>query len=111
MTTLFANPYNISTTGFYFEGADEFIKKMETSGIEEFSIEFIDGDDAQLFDSCGIHQGNLDTWFEEIELLGDGQKAALFFLTNNLGYRLADAMEKIDDVNLYQGELSPPDVN
>lgn len=78
---------------------------MEISGIEEFSIEFIDGDDAQLFDSCGINQANLDTWFDEIELLDDREKAALFFLTNNLGYNLTDAMNKIDEVSLYQGEL------
>lgn len=105
MTTLFANPYDISATGFYFENADEFIEKMESSGIEEFSIEFIGGDDAQLFDSCGIHQGNLDTWFEDIEPLEDWQKATLFFLTGIRGYHLSDAMEKIDDVSLYQGEL------
>ena len=75
MTTLHAQPYNIDATGFYFENADDFITKMETltdsygQPVEEFEIQFIDGDDAQLFNAIGINQATLSVWFDEVEPL------------------------------------------
>ena len=51
MTTLFAQPYDISACGFYFETADEFTAKAIAATndygdpVEEFEIQFIDGAD------------------------------------------------------------------
>ena len=70
-----------------------------------FEIDFIDGDDAALFNACGINQANLNTWFDDIEPLSETEKAALYFLLSDLGYSLADALEKIDEVSLYSGKL------
>ena len=108
---LYANPYNIDAAGFYFENADEFTENSQNltdrygNSVEEFEIDFIDGDDAALFIACGINQVNLITWFDDIEPLGETEKAALFFLLSDLGYSLADALEKIDEVSLYSGKL------
>lgn len=55
MTTLYANPYNIDAAGFYFESANAFIEKSTNltdrygNLVEEFEIEFIDGDDVEIF--------------------------------------------------------------
>ncbi len=108
---LYANPYNIDAAGFYFESADEFTEKTQNltdrygNPVEEFEIDFIDGDDAALFNACGINQANLNTWFDDIEPLSETEKAALYFLLSDLGYSLADALEKIDEVSLYSGKL------
>ena len=105
MTQLFANPYDLSKTGFYFTKPDEFIRRAEELGAEEFSIEFIDGDAAQLFTACSINQSNLDVWFDEIECLDDHDQAALYFLCDHIGYPVDAALRKIRDVCLYQGSL------
>jgi hypothetical protein len=109
-TTLFAQPYNLDAQGFYFHDAEEFENKSESlldrfgSPVEEFEIQFIDGDDAALFDACGIDQSNLITWFEDIEVLDDHEKLALYFLTSELGYSLDDAINKIDEVSIFHGD-------
>ena len=73
--------------------------------MEEFEIQFIDGDEGELFSACGINQGNLHTWFETIIDLSDQEKTALFYLCSILGYSLENAMDKLDDVNLSEGNL------
>jgi hypothetical protein len=111
MTILHANPYNIDATGFYFSSAEEFTTKQEAlrdrfgAPVEEFEIQYIDGDDSKLFEACRIHQGNLDTWFDDIENLDDQQKAALYYLTDCNGCDLGDALGSLDDVSLYEGSL------
>jgi hypothetical protein len=111
MTTLFAQPYNLDAVGFYFVSFEEYETKAEyltdTYGqpVEEFEIQFIDGDDPKLFEACGIHQGNLGTWFDEVETLNDYQKTALYFLCNWQGYQLGNALQKLDDVCLSKSAL------
>ena len=110
-TTLYAQPYNIDATGFYFHNADDYRTRSEGlrdcygSPVEEFEIQYIDGDDAQLFEACGINQSNLDQWFDDIETLDDREKVALYYLTADAGCTLDNAMDKIDDVCLYEGRL------
>ncbi len=111
MTTLYANPYNIDAAGFYFESADEFTDKSQNltdrygNLVEEFEIDFIDGDDAALFNVCGINQANLNTWFDDIETLGDQEKINLYYLLNVAGYTLSQALDKLDDPSIAQSGL------
>lgn len=107
MTTLHAQPYDISKTGFYFESLEDYEAKVAASQAEEFELQFIDGDneDAQLFSACGINQANLSTWFDTVEILSDFEKAALYYLCSEVGYRLEDALDKIEDVSLFDGRL------
>ena len=50
-TTLFANPYDISASGFYFTSMEEYDAKSAAlrnecgQPVEEFEIDYIDGDD------------------------------------------------------------------
>jgi hypothetical protein len=102
MTTLHATPYNIDAVGFYFESLDEYIDKSSSlldrfgNVVEEFEIQFIDGENAQLFIACGINQSNLKKWFEEIECLEDYEQLSLFVLLS-AGYNLENAMDKLDE--------------
>jgi hypothetical protein len=66
MTRLYAQPYDISAHGFYFETAAEYNEKASKLRnsygwpVEEFELQFIDGEsiDAKLFEALGVHQGN-----------------------------------------------------
>ncbi|HHK5646388.1 antirestriction protein ArdA [Serratia nevei] len=110
-TTLYAQPYNGDAQGFYFHSFQEYEQKSENlrdrfgNVVEEFELQFIDGSDSELFEACRINQANLSVWFDEIELLDDNEKVALCFLLSDLGYNLEDAMEKIEDVSIQEGDL------
>jgi antirestriction protein len=111
MTILHAQPYNIDASGFQFTSADEYTAKQSAlrdrfgAPVEEFEIQYIDGDDGQLFDACRIHQGDLATWFDDIETLDRQEKAALFYLVDQVGYRLNEALEKLEDVCISECSL------
>ncbi|WP_423001589.1 antirestriction protein ArdA [Undibacterium sp. Ji67W] len=111
MSTFFAQPYNMDAVGFYFDTLEAYEEKSESlldafnQPVEEFEIQFIDGDDCELFSACGINQGNLHTWFETVADLADHEKTALYYLCRISGYNLIDALEKMDDVNLSEGTL------
>ena len=111
MITLHATPYNIDATGFYFTDINEYktkaISLVDCYGnlVEEFEIQFIDGDDAELFEACGINQANLNQWFDEIGFLQDDEKVSLYYLVGVAGYSLDLALSKTDEPSLYQGNL------
>jgi len=111
MSTFFAQPYNLDAVGFYFETLEAYTEKSENlldafgNPVEEFEIQFIDGDDCELFSVCGINQGNLQAWFETVADLRDQEKTALFYLCSILGYNLENALDKLEDVNLSEGNL------
>ena len=112
-TTLYATPYNLDAIGFYFTDIDDYQAKISGlvdsygNAVEEFEIQFIDGDgdDARLFEACGINQANLNTWFDDIETLEGNQKISLYYLVGVAGYNLEQALDKLDDPCIYQGDL------
>lgn len=61
MTIFYAQPYDITASGFYFENIDDYqakvVKCIGDGGqpVEEFEIQFIDVEsiDAELFDKMG----------------------------------------------------------
>lgn len=104
--TYHAQPYDLDKTGFYFTDWNTYIKGVEQSGAEEFELQFIDGDDAELFNACSINQATLAKWFDDVEGLDDWQKVALFYLMdNNVCSDLDDAIDHIDDVCIASGDL------
>lgn len=111
MTTLHATPYNIDAVGFYFESMADYQNKSENhldhfgNLVEEFEIQFINGDDAQLFEACGINQANLNTWFDDVELLQDYEKVNLYYLIGLAGYSLEQALDKLDEPNITEASL------
>lgn len=107
----FANPYDTEATGFYFTSHEEYAEKsaalLNRSGapVEEFMINYIDGDDAQLFEACKITQSNLELWFDEVESLEDYEKAALFYLTSVNGQDVRKALDNMEDYSFSKGCL------
>ena len=94
MTQLFAQPYDISATGFFFETAEEYNQKAKSLRnsyglpVEEFEIQFIDGKgiDAELFESLGVHQGDLAAFFEAVDSWNEEEKVKAIIALSEVGY-------------------------
>jgi len=104
---LYANPYNSHYEGFYFSSIDEYNDLSEKHPCEEFEVMFIDGDNPKLFASAQISQGNLETWFEDLEPISDDDnKAIQIMYLLDIGYKLDDAIERFDEVCIFHGSAS-----
>lgn len=87
MTQLFAQPYDISANGFYFETAEEYAAKAKAlrndygDPVEEFEIQFIDGDDidCDLAKAVGINQANFTRFFEILDEWEEWENGLLFW--------------------------------
>ncbi|WP_243613089.1 antirestriction protein ArdA [Shimia aestuarii] len=92
--TLHAQPYDISATGFYFTSAKDYRKKAKAlknaygDPVEEFEIQFIDGDrmDCELAKAIGLSQANFADFLECAEAWEDWQKINVIIATGELGY-------------------------
>lgn len=109
----FAQPYNTCVAGFYFDDFEDYqtqaaaLRDPFGSPVEEFEIQAIDLDSAQtaLFNALSINQATLERWFDDVVDLDERDMAAVYFLVSNNGYTLDDAMDKKDDMSLYEGNL------
>lgn len=94
MTTLHAQPYDISATGFYFTSLDEYHEKADAlrnshgDPVEEFEIQFIDGEaiDCELAGAIGLHQGDLSAFFDRVETWDKDQKINVIIAVGEGGY-------------------------
>lgn len=109
----FAQPYSLDARGFYFSDYEDYTAKAEAlrdsfgNPVEEFEIQVIDGDaeEIDLFNACGVNQANLEQFFDEVLTIDDHQKPAFFYLTNVLNCTVDQALEKIEEPSIYEGEL------
>lgn len=91
MTRLFANPYDISATGFYFESVEEYNNKTKKAcnqmgfPVEEFEIEFIDGEeiDCDLFRALHVHQGDFGAYLDACDDWTEDQKRRVIIACYN----------------------------
>lgn len=112
MTELFALPYDISATGFYFrteaEYAEKAAKNFNPYGglVEEYELQFIDGDsiDAKLFEALGVNQCNFAAYLEACDDWDDDQKRKVIIAVGECGYSFDLASGDPDDfdVDLYE---------
>lgn len=112
MTKLFAQPYDISAYGFYFETAVEYEEKagklMNSYGqpVEEFEIQFIDGEriDSELFRALGIHQGNFAAYLEALGHWSNDDKIKVIIAVGETGYNFDFEKDRPDqfDVDMYE---------
>ncbi len=94
MTQLFAQPYDISANGFYFESLEEFQAKMKVAlnvygqPVEEFELQFIDGDhiDCDLAKGWGINQANVGSYLDAVETWDDHDKRVFIIAVGEAGY-------------------------
>ncbi len=112
MTTLFAQPYDISACGFYFDSLDDYSRKSANlkndhgQPVEEFEIQFIDGEDidSALAKAWDIHQGHLTTFFEAVDEWDEQQKRSFIIAVGECGYRFDPASDHPDqfEVDIYE---------
>jgi antirestriction protein len=108
MTTLYAQPYDLAATGFYYESADEYAAKAGAlrndygQPVEEFEIQFIDGEtiDAQLFEALGINQCNHGDFFAAVEDWIDEQKVRVIIALQEGGNRFVFGVDDPDEIEV-----------
>lgn len=103
MPKLYAQPYSVEAVGFYFDDLEEYEKKVAKSDVEEFEIQFIDGDhdELDLFKALGVTQANLEDYFDVLLDAEEGDVTAIKILMVDMGYDFDDAWEKKDDLVVY----------
>ena len=92
--TLYAQPYDISATGFYFESVDDYTAKAAANvkedgqPVEEYEIQFIDGDgiDCALAKAFGINQSNIAAYFTAADTWDDHEKRVVIIAVDQAGY-------------------------
>lgn len=113
MTQLFAQPYNIDATGFYFETLEEFTAKSKDlkcrfgEPVEEFEIQFIDGDgiDCDLAEAIGLYQSNIGQFFDAVEAWDTQEKTTVILAVGACGYRFDATTQPSDfDVEIHHVE-------
>jgi antirestriction protein len=111
MNTYHATPYDISASGFYFQTMEEYEEKAAShrnahgDPVEEYEIQFIEGDDYALFNALDINQANLWDWFENFEGNFEGKDLVkALYLAIHIGKTIEDLDQKrLDDVMLFEG--------
>lgn len=108
MTTFFAQPYDISATGFYFEDIESYEAKIGSihndhgDPVEEFEIQIIDGDliDIECCNAIGINQANIIEMMEKLEEWDDNQKINVIIAVGECGYSFDAATGDPDDFDI-----------
>lgn len=108
MTTLHAQPYDISANGFYFESLEEYADKAAKNRndygdpVEEYEIQFIDGDhiDCDLAKAWGINQANICPYFEACENWDDHDKTVFIIGVGEAGYSFDPATVSPSDFDV-----------
>ncbi len=93
-TTLYAQTYDISATGFYFTSPEEYDERANAltnahgDPVEEFEIQFIDGEDIDcaLAAAIGINQANFCDYLDCVEDWEDWQKVNTIIAVGECGY-------------------------
>ena len=106
MTTLYANPYDITYTGFYFDSTDQFNQELSQAHYEEVEIDYIAGDNPKLFQAADIHQGNVDLWFDELDQYSDDGHEAISISYLLDFYDIEEAIKRHDEVIIYRGSIA-----
>lgn len=112
MTTLFAQPYDITANGFYFDSEEDFNENAEKNRnsagfpVEEYELQFIDGEsvDAALFRALDVNQANCGTFLEACEGWDITQKQKVTIAVGECGYSFDLQSGDPDDfdIDLYE---------
>ncbi len=110
MTQLHAQPYDLSATGFYFETAEEYIAKVKAlrndygDPVEEFEIQFIDGDDidCDLAKAIDLNQANFARYFEIVDQWEEWEKRLVILAIGECSYQFNNDTSPTDfDIDIY----------
>ena len=112
MTTLFAQPYDITANGFYFDSVEGYNENAEKncnstgSPVEEYELQFIDGEsiDAALFEDLSVNQVNFGSFLNACEEWDATQKQKVIIAVGECGYSFDLQSGDPDDfdIDLYE---------
>lgn len=112
MTTFYAQPYDISAAGFYFEDSKTYKAKINSivndygDEVEEFEIQFIDGSDldCELVEAIGVNQCNIIDIITVLDDWNDNQKLNVIIAVGECGYDFDFKSNDPDDfdVDIYR---------
>lgn len=112
MTQLYAQPYDISATGFYFETLEEYEKKAASNRnqmgfpVEEYELQFIDGEDidCKLFDALSVNQATFSKYLEACDDWSEDEKRKVIIAVGECGYSFDLASDTPDslEVDIYE---------
>ena len=109
--TLCATPYAYGVPFFYFETLEEYKeeyqKQFDKYHCEEYEFQFIDGDDITwiLWKACNGDIFKLLEIIEEGIITTEREAIQLYVCTNKNGDTLEDALNRYQDIYLYQGSM------
>ena len=104
--TIFANPYAFGGRGFYFTTLDEYqegMLRLWPHDVEEVELSYCDGPHCELFNAAGIGQATISQWFDLLDTIEDDQLPALYYLLDDQGETLSEALERMNDVCVSEG--------
>ena len=111
MTTFYAQPYDISASGFYFETMADYTEKSgklrndHGQPVEEYELQFIDGEliDVELCKAIGINQANIGDVIEGIDNWSDDDKRQIILAVGD-GYAFDPKTDDLAgfDVTIYE---------
>ncbi|MEP1574425.1 antirestriction protein ArdA [Roseibium album] len=108
MTTLFAQPYDITACGFYFESFEDYLEKAAKAvnrygePVDEFEIQFIDGDDLDcaLAGAWQLSQATISDYFAAVEDWDDTDKIKAIIALDELGLTLTQVADDPDRLEI-----------
>ncbi len=108
---LYAQPYDISAVGFYFGTSDEYDKSVKTikndfgAPVEEFEIQFIDGEyiDCELAKAIDLNQANFKRFFELVDEWQEHEKILCVIAVGECGYQFKEDTDPNDfEIDIYE---------
>jgi len=108
MTTLYAQPYDIDASGFYFTTGEEYDRQAAKNRnrygqpVEEYELQFIDGEDidARLFKALNIGQCDFPQFLEACDKWDEHQKRQVIIAVGECGYRFDLKSDSPDDLDV-----------
>jgi len=103
-----ATPYDIHATGFYFTDYEDYKRQAAShlnkydEPVEEYEIQYIDGDKPRLFSLLSVSQATLWQWFDEYESLDRETTIKAMYLAEN-GETIETILNAIDEIIMYEG--------
>lgn len=108
MTTLYAQPYDVSAVGFYFETGEEYEEKAAANfndiglPVEEYELQFIDGEeiDSELFTALRPDQTNFGDYLDACVAWSKEDKQKIIIAVGECGHIFDLCNDTPDDVDM-----------
>lgn len=106
MTTFYAQPYNTSAEGFYFQTVEQYADKAQGltdlfgQPVEEFEIQFIDGGhlSCELFEAWRPGQAEVGRFIEVCDDWSEDAFLMAIIALRDLGYGAAQVLDDLEDL-------------